>query len=65
MKTLLLALTLLAVAVLLLLGCRTWLDTPVVHVSWSTKECVRVIGPEGHEHSCANLPERYERVWVK
>lgn len=41
------------------------INTPVVHFSWSTKECVRVLGPEGHPYSCENLPDSYERVWVR
>ena len=46
------------------------LDRPIVHQSWSTKECVSVEDPkaeyEGRESewSCDHLPERYQHVWV-
>lgn len=45
------------------------LDLPEVHVSYSTKECVRVDDPAAeHEdrepYTCGRLPERYRRVWV-
>lgn len=45
------------------------LDQPVVHQSWSTKECVSVEDPaaehEGREPwTCGNLPEKYQHVWV-
>lgn len=33
-----------------------------VQMSWSTKECVKVVSGEG---SCDNLPERYQIEWVK
>lgn len=59
----------------LLLGClfirqfAEVLDRPVVHQSWSTKECVRVEDPaaehEGREpYTCERMPERYQHVWV-
>lgn len=39
------------------------LTQPQVHVSASTKECVRVVS-DSPALSCKNLPESYERVWV-
>ena len=40
-----------------------FLDIPLVHRSWSTKECVKV-EPES-AGTCDDLPKRYEIVWVK
>ena len=42
-----------------------WIATSVTIVewSWTTQECVRVIPPEAG--SCDQLPDRYERRWVK
>lgn len=37
-------------------------DMPTVQESWSTKECVRVIGKG---YSCDNLPAKYNHVWVE
>jgi len=34
---------------------------PVVHVSATSGECVRVVG----DGSCDDLPEFYSRVWVQ
>ena len=39
------------------------LSMPVVEWSWTTGECVQVIPPEAGD--CDQLPERYERVWVR
>ena len=39
------------------------LSIPVVEVSWATKECVRVVPTEAG--SCDQLPDRYDRVWVR
>ena len=39
------------------------LAVPVVEWSWTTGECVRVLPPEAGR--CDQLPERYERVWVR
>ena len=39
------------------------LAVPVVEWSWTTGECVRVLPPEAG--CCDQLPERYERVWVR
>ena len=36
---------------------------PVVEWSWTTGECVRVEPTEAGR--CDQLPERYERVWVR
>ena len=37
------------------------IDMPVVYVSWTTMECVKV-EPKG---SCNDMPERYNRIWVQ
>ena len=51
------------VAALVLLMTWMALSIPVVEVSWATKECVRVVPTEAG--SCDQLPDRYERVWVR
>lgn len=41
------------------------LNTPYVHTSYSTGECVAVIAPDGSDLGCENKPERYHHVWVE
>ena len=41
----------------------TVLILPVVEWSWTTGECVLVLPTEAGR--CDQLPERYERVWVR
>lgn len=42
-----------------------YFNLPEVHVSWSTKECVRII-IKGEEKPCTDkLPDRYLRTWTK
>lgn len=41
------------------------LNTPEVEVSWSTKQCVRVVYMDGTTDTCDNKPEKYDIVWVK
>ena len=36
---------------------------PVVHVSNSTGQCVRVLSDD--DYDCENLPEFYSRTWVQ
>lgn len=59
----------LALAVLLLWGLAgvfaDYLDLPEVHISYRTRECVRVVNADGSPGSCGALPDRYERVWVE
>lgn len=59
----------LAFAVLLLWGLAgvfaDYLDRPEVHISYLTRECVRVVNADGSPGSCEALPDRYERVWVE
>lgn len=46
------------------------LDAPEVHVSWATRQCVRVVDPVAvaedreSEWYCGRLPPVYEEVWV-
>lgn len=42
----------------------TWASTPIVQFSWSTKQCVQVIGGAQGE-TCEQLPRRFEKEWVK
>ena len=39
------------------------LSVPVVEWSWTRKECVSVEPSSAGD--CENLPERYDRVWVR
>lgn len=39
-----------------------WCNLPVVQFSWSTGECIQVIGGSG---DCNTLPEKYVHQWVK
>ena len=41
------------------------LNTPEVEVSWSTKQCIRVVCMDGTTDTCDNKPEKYDIVWVK
>ena len=41
------------------------LNTPEVEVSWSTKQCIRVVYMDGTTDTCDNKPEKYDIVWVK
>lgn len=36
---------------------------PDVYKSWASKECVKV--EHSKAHSCDNLPEKYNVVWVQ
>lgn len=45
-------------------GLYSYFSTPVVYWSHSQNKCVRVI-QDGVEYDCSNLPDKYERVWVK
>ena len=51
------------VAALVFLMIWMALSIPVVEVSWATKDCVRVVPTSAG--SCDQLPDRYERVWVR
>lgn len=59
----------LAFAVLLIWGTAgvfvDYLDRPEVHISYLTRECVRVVNADGSPGSCGSLPDRYKRVWVE
>ena len=59
----------LAFAVLLLWGLAgtflDYLDLPEVHISYLTRECVRVVNADGSPGSCGALPDRYHHVWVE
>ena len=41
------------------------LNTPEVEISWSTKQCIRVVYMDGTTDTCDNKPEKYDIVWVK
>lgn len=41
------------------------LNTPEVEVSWSTKQCIRVVYMDGTTDTCDNKPEKYDIVWVR
>lgn len=60
-------LTFIAVAGVFCWGFVSCLTEPEVHVSYSTKKCVRIISYKGEELPCSELKKfsRYERVWVE
>lgn len=37
---------------------------PVVHWSYFKNECVKVV-VEGVDCDCSELPDKYEKIWVK
>lgn len=46
------------------------LDAPQVHISFSTKQCIRVDDPAAERErreafTCEALPERFEVIWVR
>lgn len=42
------------------------LSVPVVEFSYSTGECIKVIGADGAERLCSEqMPEKYDSVWIK
>jgi len=53
-----------AIIILIIYGINAWIDIPQVHWSTSKNECVKVIY-DGIEWDCSELPEKYERIWVK
>ncbi len=50
--------------VAILAAFNTYLDLPVVYWSYSDDKCVKVI-IKGIECDCSELPNKYERIWVK
>ena len=38
-------------------------DTPDVIFSYSSKQCVKVIYPDGTEGTCDNLPKKFNHIW--
>jgi len=52
------------IALLVFLAIKLWADTPIVYKSWKTQQCVRVVDP-AEEHTCDNLPDKYELKWVE
>ena len=42
----------------ILLSCHVWASQPIVEVSASTGEVVRIIGSD-------TMPDKYQTVWVK
>ena len=38
-------------------------DTPDVIFSYSSKQCVKVIYPDGTEGTCDKLPKKFNHVW--
>ncbi len=41
------------------------LDAPDVHISYTTKKCVRIIDENGERPCPKELPAKYHRVWVE
>ena len=38
-------------------------DTPDVIFSYSSKQCVKVIYPDGTEGTCDKLPKKFNHIW--
>ena len=38
-------------------------DTPDVIYSYSSKQCIKVVYPDGTEGSCDKLPVKFNHVW--
>lgn len=49
---------------MLIFGIESYFSFPVVYWSTSENRCVKVVH-DGIETDCSELPEKYERVWVK
>ena len=47
------------------LGLKSVVEIPVVEVSYSTGNIVRLCTKDGCIHSPQTLPEKYDRVWVR
>lgn len=43
----------------------TALTIPDVHVSYDSRECVRVVNYTDEQFSCENLPAKFNHVWVQ
>lgn len=39
------------------------LDRPEVIMSWSSRQCLRVINTDGTDGDCNHLPDKYELIW--
>jgi len=66
MKTDIKVILILYVAIAIILGfvIKRAADIPVVYWSYSQDKCVTVF-IDGEECDCAEMPEKYERVWVR
>ena len=53
--------------VLLALALVAWefFNMPEVEVSHATGKCVRVVYADGRTDTCDNMPDRFDRVWVR
>lgn len=57
-------------AIGLILMCLIWMiDTylkiPTVFITYPEKECIRIESPDNTEHTCSNLPPKYEVIYVR
>ena len=58
--------SILIISVVFVFGVSVYANTPDVHISHSTNECVKVINyTEEQLFSCENMPTKYNKVWVK
>lgn len=56
------------VAVLGFPGVIVWMfivatDMPDVIYSYSSKQCVKVVYPDGKEGDCSKLPKKFHHIW--
>lgn len=42
-----------------------FMNLPEVEVSHATGKCVRVVYADGKTDTCDNMPDRFDRVWVR
>lgn len=65
MKALVTAAATAVTLVVLAYAMTTALALPDVHVSYDSRECVRVVNYTEQQFSCENLPTRANHVWVQ
>lgn len=60
-----LAIFIVVYALLLLTVADVTTNLPDVYKSYSSKQCTKVVRPDGSSGSCSKLPAKYHLVWVE
>ena len=55
---------LICIVVFIVISVHVWFSTPVAYFSSTTGRCVEVI-IKGEKCPCSELPEKYERIYVR